>query len=49
MKYLDPGLATAALSYVMGPMINALEDFGYVCDDDLVVASVLFVLLCGYL
>lgn len=28
-KYLDPGALTDALSYVMGPLAEMLEDLGY--------------------
>eukprot|EP01105_Mastigella_eilhardi_P020016 TRINITY_DN4741_c0_g1_i1.p1 TRINITY_DN4741_c0_g1~~TRINITY_DN4741_c0_g1_i1.p1 ORF type:complete len:1062 (-),score=244.48 TRINITY_DN4741_c0_g1_i1:53-3190(-) len=38
VKYLDPSTATAAMSYVMGPLIDTLEDFGYT-ESNLVVAS----------
>lgn len=40
VTYLDPGALTAPLSYVMGPLVENLQQLGYVYGDNLLAAGV---------
>lgn len=39
VTYLDPGALTAPLSYVMGPLVENLQQLGYVYGDNLLAAG----------